>query len=208
MDRGKILLTMLAGALGALLAIAFLGFGAGQPALAAGGGSESSDKGLLAAVTGAPGDDANRLVMVDTNAKRLAVYRILPTGLRLMAARSYICDLKMEDSGDVRNGGYSFEKVREMALQRGLKEEDLRVPLKGREMLLTTDASGTGQDSNRIILINPDPEVKRILVYRLVGNSLLLTGARRFDADLALDFTKNVVGDGLTREEALKLLGK
>jgi hypothetical protein len=206
MDRRRFLVTMLAGALGALLAAAFLGLGAGRPAMAAGGGAGITEKGLLAVTTGAPGDDANRLVMVDTSAKRLLVYRILPGSLRLMAARSYIYDMKIEDSGSSTNGGYSLERVRELALLQGVKEEDLRTVPKGREMLLTTDAASAAQDGNRIVLVNP--EEKRILVYRLNGNSLLLAAARRFDADMALDFTKDVSGNGLTREEVLKLVGK
>ena len=207
MDRKSILVPVLLGALGAVLAVGLLGLGRAEPALAGGGGTGIPEKNLLAVTTGAPGDDGNRLVMAETSVKRLAVYRILPNGLRLIAVRSYVCDMKFEDAGEVPGGGYSYEKAREAALKNGVTEEALKVLPRGREMLLTTDGLGADgkSDGNRIVLVNP--EEKRILVYRLHGNSILLIGARRFDDDLALEYTKGVLpGNGYTRDDVLNLL--
>lgn len=199
MDRKSILVSVSVGALGAVLAAALLGLG-GRPALA-GGGVGVPDRNLLAVTTGAPGDNDNRLVVADTNTKRLAVYRILPNSLRLMTVRSYVCDMKFLDSGDVPGPGYSYEEARAVALRAGVPEEELRRLPVGREMLLTTDAPGA--DGNRIVLVNPDE--KRILVYRLLGNAIKLTGARKIDEDLARDNVRGGDGPGLSREDVLRL---
>ena len=65
-------------------------------------------------------------------------------------------------------------------------------------MVLTTDGAGL-IDANRIILVNP--EEKRVVVYRLNGNQLLLVAARRYDEDFVPEYIPGMIpGDGYSRE--------
>jgi hypothetical protein len=159
----------------------------------AGGASVTDPSGLVAVTTGARGNDGNRLVMVDTNKKLLLIYRLRPNYMRLIAARSYKYDLKLEAVENAPGNGFTFEQTRDLILRSQMTEDDKKSMPRGREMVVTTDADAP--DSNRIVLVNPAE--KRLLVYTLNGNSIGLTAMRRYDFDEQLEYTESFApGDG------------
>jgi hypothetical protein len=176
---------------------------AGPPAdglaMAAAGAGWEPGKGLVAVTTGAPGTDTNRLVLVDTVKKRLAVYKINSKSLGLVAMRGYQYDLKLDDSVALDGQEWSYAKIKDFVLKSNLtKEQKEGLPL-GRELVLTTDGASQ-QDGNRIILVNP--EEKRAAVYRLQGNLLQLVAVRHYDEDMVAEcLPDKVAGDGHTRAE-------
>ncbi|HOX08806.1 MAG TPA: hypothetical protein PK280_20600 [Planctomycetota bacterium] len=167
-------------------------------ALAGVGAGMEQGRGLVAVTTGAPGGDANRLILVDTVKKRLAVYKINHKALGLIALRSYNYDMKIDDSAALPGQDFSYESIRQFVMASALPEERKKSPPAGREMVLTTDGAGL-IDANRIILVNP--EEKRVVVYRLNGNQLLLVAARRYDEDFVPEYIPGMIpGDGYSRE--------
>jgi hypothetical protein len=171
-------------------------------ALAAAGAGVEPGKGLVAVTTGAPGGDANRLILVDTVTKRLAVYKINHKGLGLIAMRGYQYDMRLDDSSALNGQDFTYEQIKKVVLDSGLPEEKKKGLPSGRELVLTTD--GPGQlDANRIILVNP--EEKRVVVYRLNGNQLFLVAARHYDEDLVPEHIPGAIaGDGLSRDAMVK----
>ena len=193
MNWKKVVLVMAAAMLAAYVGARLAGSGRKGRALAAGAGVGDPKDGLVAVTTGALGADSNRLVLVDTNKKKLMVYRLRPNYMRLIAVRTYKYDLKLESVTGSPGNGYSFEATRDIILKSKMKKEDKESMPRGKEMVLTSD--GVAQDGNRIVLINPTE--KRILVYRLNGNILGLIAARRFEYDQQLEYTKGFApGDG------------
>jgi hypothetical protein len=170
----------------------------GGIALAAGGTGVEPAKGLVAVTTGAPGQDTNRLILVDTVTKRLAVYKIGGKSLRLIALRSYNFDMKIDDTAEFPGKDFTYEQIKELVLKSNLPENQKTAPPVGREMVLTTDGDNN-LDANRIILINP--EEKRVAIYRLNGNQLFLVAARRYDFDLIPEFIRGAIpADGYDRK--------
>jgi len=156
----------------------------------------------VAVTTGAPGGNANRLILVDTITKRLAVYRIANKRLGLIALRSYNFDMKLDDSAGLPGQDFDYETVRDAVMKSDLREEDKKSLPAGRELVLTTDGDGPF-DGNRIILVNT--EEKRVVVYRLNGNQLLLVAARHYDHDLVPEFIRGAVpGDGYNRDQMVQ----
>jgi len=169
----------------------------GTIALAAGGSGVEPAKGLVAVTTGAPGQETNRLILVDTVTKRLAVYKIGNRSLRLIALRSYNYDMKIDDTAELAGKDFSYEQIRDFVLKSDLPANQKTALPPGRELVLTTDGD-SNLDANRIVLINP--EEKRIAIYRLNGNQLLLVAARRYDYDLIPEFIRGAVpGEGYDR---------
>jgi hypothetical protein len=114
-------------ALGAVVVLAtYLGAKLAGPsgdglALAAPGAGVEPNRGLVAVSTGAPGADTNRLILVDTVTKRLAVYKINGRSLGLVALRSYQYDLKLDDSAELGGQDYTYERIRDFVLASALK---------------------------------------------------------------------------------------
>ncbi len=194
MDWKKVLLVTVA-----VMAAAYAGVRLAMPehdglALAGGAGAGLSRDGLVAVTTASAGEDANRLVMVDTNRKRILVYRLRPNYMRLVVARPYKYDLKLDAVENSPGVGYGFEETRDLILKSpNFKEEEKEAMPRGQELVLTTD--GPGQEGNRIILINPVE--KRIAVYRFNGNMLGLIASRRYDFDEQLEYTRGIApGEG------------
>jgi hypothetical protein len=180
-------------------------------ALAAGGGTGDGESGLVAVTTGAPGNNSNRLLLVNTNTKRIMVYRITGTYMRLIAARAYERDLQVAPTADARGLGFSFDDVKTAVDKVKLANPRALKAVRGREMVLTTqggDKNGKADSAgNRIILINRT--MKTILVYRLHGKSIWLIAARPFDADemlLATPPARLIRGDGLSYEQVRKMI--
>jgi hypothetical protein len=155
-------------------------------ALAGGASVTSTESGMVAVTTGADGANENRLVMVDTVKKRLLVYGLYSNYMRLIVARPYKFDMKLHTTDTMRppGDGLTFEKVKAEVMRSDLKKEEKESLPRGREMVLTTDASGN--EGNRIILINTTE--KRICVYRLNRNFMGLISARHYDFDNYKDF--------------------
>ena len=64
-------------------------------------------------------------------------------------------------------------------------------------IVVTTDA--TGQEGNRLILVNPSKQ--KIMVYRLVGNDMGLVAVRGYEYDQELLFTRpGTPGNGFDYE--------
>ncbi len=193
MNWKKVVLVMAAALVAAYLGARMAGPAREDRALAAGGGAGNSRDGLVAVTTGATGTDSNRLIVVDTNRKRIMVYRLRPSYMRLIAVRGYKYDMKLENVARAPGNGFSYEETRNLIFRSALKKADKESMPRGRELVLTTD--GVAQDGNRIILVNPVE--KRILVYRLNGNSLGLIGMRRYEYDEQLKYTRGFApGDG------------
>jgi hypothetical protein len=196
---------MLAAYFGARLA-------ASQPAglaLGATAGARNSDGRIVIACTGANqsgGRNANRLVVVDTVSKKILVYRIYSQFTRLIAVRSYKFDLEWGVTPDVlRGSGFTYKQAEAAAKQvraaRARAGENWR--LRGREMVITGDAPVRGSQ-NRIVLLNAD--LKTFLVYRLDGNSIWLSSARRYDRDQMLLYTEPLRGQGFTYDQVKKMV--
>jgi hypothetical protein len=159
----------------------------------AGAGAMLSRDGLVAIVTSSDGQDANRLVLVDTNKKRMLIYRLRPNWMRLIVARPYKYDFKLPAIDQTPGNGYSFEEMRDLVNKNIAKEEERESLPRGPELVLTTD--GLGQEGNRIVLVSPGE--KRIAVYRFNGNSLGLVAMRSYEYDEQLEFTRGIApGDG------------
>lgn len=193
MSWKKVVLVMAAALVAAYTGARMAGPSREDRALAGGAGAGNSRDGLVAVTTGAQGVDSNRLIVVDTNRKRIMVYRLRPNYMRLIAVRSYKYDMKLEDIKRSPGNGFSYEETKALLTRSKMKKEDMERMPRGRELVLTTD--GTAQNGNRIILVNPVE--KRILVYRLNGNFLGLIGLRRYEYDEQLEYTRGFApGDG------------
>jgi len=201
--NGKKLIVL--GAVGLLAAYlgARLGGSSGDGlALAAAGAGVEPGKGLVAATTGAPGSETNRLILVDTVTKRLAVYKINHKGLGLIALRGYQYDMKLDDSSALNGQDFTYEQIKKVVLESALPEENKKSRPAGREFVLTTDGP-SNLDANRIILVSP--EEKRAVVYRLNGNQLFLVAARHYDEDMVPEHIPGAIaGDGLNRDALVK----
>ncbi len=170
-------------------------------ALAGGAGASDLSSGILTATTAADGTNSNRLVVVDTNAKKILLYNILSNTSKLLAVRPYKYDMKIQDILAAPGNGYEFAKVHQMIMaDRTMKKADKESVPKGRELLLTTD--GAQLYGNRIILVNPTE--KAILVYTISNNQVLLSSARHYDYDSQLFYTNRWPGDGWTRDTIKK----
>lgn len=168
------------------IAVLLASCGCLNPERTSGGGvGPDPTKGMVTATTRGPGPDTNRLIVVDTIAKRLAIYRLGAKDLRLIALRSYNFDMKIDDTAEFPGRDFTYEQIKESVLKGNLPENQKTAPPVGREMVLTTDGDNN-LDANRIILINP--EEKRVAIYRLNGNQLFLVAARRYDYDLIPEF--------------------
>ncbi|MHC4914498.1 MAG: hypothetical protein ACYTGB_03320 [Planctomycetota bacterium] len=169
---------------------------AGSVALA-GGASVSEDRGSMVAVTtAAQGGDSNRLILVDTAKKRILVYRIHSNYMRLIAARPYKFDLKLQTTDSVRvpGNGLGYADTHKLVMQSDLKKEEKESMPRGKELVLTTD--GERAEGNHVILINTTE--KRILIYALNRNFIGLLSARHYEYDNYKDFftTGFAPGDG------------
>ncbi len=95
------------------------------PVALAGGASVTDDRASMVAVTtAAAGGDSNRLIVVDTAQKRILVYRIHSTYMRLIAARPYKYDLKLQTTDAVRmpGNGLDYADSRKLVQQSDLKD--------------------------------------------------------------------------------------
>jgi hypothetical protein len=195
MNWKKVLLVTLAAMAAAYAGVRLALPGGDNLALAGGAGSGVvlSRDGLVTIVTGSDGQDANRLVLVDTNRKRILAYRLRPNWMRLIVARPYKYDFKMPANENSPGNGYSYDDMRDMAIKTFPKEEERESLPRGQELVLTTD--GPGQEGNRLVLVNPTE--KRIAIYRFNGNSLGLIALRSYDFDEQLEATRGIApGDG------------
>jgi hypothetical protein len=201
----------------AALVAAYLGARTAAPepgglALAAGGGAGNPADGLVAVTTGAPGDESNRLVLINTVVKRILVYRITSTGMWLTAAREYKRDLQVAPTVEARGHGFSYDEVKEaVALLKQQNPKALKAPV-GAELVLTTqggDRNGREETSsgNRIVLINR--RMKIVLVYRLGAKSIRLVAARPYNYDemlLASPPPGRIRGVGMTYDQVKKMV--
>jgi hypothetical protein len=199
MNWKKVVLVMAAAMAAAYFGARLAAPESGNLALAGGASVGDPRGGLVVVTTGAQTSDSNRLVMVDTNKKRLMIYRLHSNYMRLIAARPYKFDLKIISTDGMKIPGdgltYAATKLEIMRSPLLKKDEKESMP-RGKEMVLTTD--GTRDSGNRIILINPTE--KRILVYALNRNFLGLLAVRHYEYDNYADFhtTGYAPGDGYT----------
>jgi len=105
MSWKKVLLVMAAAMAAAYFGARFAAPQNGNLALAGGASVGDPQGGLVVATTAGDGSDSNRLVMVDTVKKRLLVYRLQSSYLRLIAARPYKYDMKMLSTDKMRIPG-------------------------------------------------------------------------------------------------------
>ena len=104
------------GLLAAYIGGRLAGSASGDRALAAGGGTGSPADGLVTVTTGAPGEDSNRLVLVDTSKKKILVYRVESTYSRLIAVRTYDFDLQVAPTKDAANKGFDYPTIKASVL--------------------------------------------------------------------------------------------
>jgi hypothetical protein len=148
-----------------------------------------------------PGEKGNRLIVADTVEKKLRVYRLVAGAIRLAAARSYAYDLKVGATPSRPRGGFTYEQMRAV-VEGGLAGPEAQKPPRGREIVLAT--AGEGRDPGQIVLINPVE--KRILSYRLRGNSLLLVAVRPYEYDEKLLYTISARGAGYSYDAVRKMV--
>jgi hypothetical protein len=186
MSWKKVLLVMAAATAAAYFGARLAAPDSANLALAGGASVVDGQAGLVAVTTGARGGDANRLVVVDTNKKRLLVYGLYSNYMRLIAARPYQYDLKVLSTDKMRvpGEGLNYDTIYNEIMRSKLTKEQKESMPTGRELVLTTDAQGS--EGNRIVLINTTE--KRILVYRLNRNYLGLISARHYEYDNFKDF--------------------
>jgi hypothetical protein len=145
---------------------------AGQAAEVPAGGRTSA-----LAVT-VPGESDRFVVVLEPEKRKILAYRAGSSGLRLVAARSYLWDLKLRETPRPKGAGFSQVDA-EKLVRAKLSREEIARPVGGREELLA--AGGAEGQGARFVVVNQ--VAKRILLYRLDRNALHLLSARSIESD-------------------------
>ncbi|MHC4916031.1 MAG: HEAT repeat domain-containing protein [Planctomycetota bacterium] len=145
-----------------------------------------------------PGEADRFVVVLEPSRRKILAYRAGASGLRLVAARSYYWDLRLQETPKPKGAGFTQAEAEKMA-RAGLSREECGRPIGVREELLK--AGGEEGGGARFVLLNAVG--KRILLYRLDRDALYLVSVRciREDARKAGDEFSSAV-----REDKVKSL--